>query len=174
MGRIGLAVSRLALAFGMEVVYQKRTPYPAEQEQKLNIRFLPLNQLIEKSDVITLHCPATPDTYHLFSEKQFGEMKPSAVLINTARGPVVDEKALLEALSNKTIAGAALDVFEWEPKITEGLLTLDNVVLTPHIGSSTMETRTMMTKECVKHIIDFYNGEKPTHVVNLEVLHKNS
>jgi D-3-phosphoglycerate dehydrogenase len=166
MGRIGLAVARLAQGFGMNIVYQKRTPYPPEIEMQLNIKYMPLGELVQKADVISLHCPLTPETHHLINREILKAMKSTAYLINTARGPVVEENALLEALKGGEIRGAALDVFEFEPKISEELLTLSNVVLTPHIGSSTLETRTDMTKACVKHLIDYFSGQTPTHVVN--------
>jgi len=169
MGRIGMATARLAQAFGMQVIYQKRTPYPPEVEKTLNIKYAPLEELLKKADVVSLHCPLTPETRHLLGEKEFKLMKPTAVVINTARGPVIHEKALLEALEKGEIKGAALDVFEFEPEISAGLLKLDNVVLTPHIGSSTLETRTIMTQACVKHIRDFFEGKRPTHIVNPEV-----
>ncbi|KJS81674.1 MAG: hypothetical protein JM58_16515 [Peptococcaceae bacterium BICA1-8] len=168
MGRIGLRTAKLAQAFGMKVVYQKRTPYSPKEEAELNIKYMPLDELIQKADVISVHCPLTPETHHLINEKRLKAMKPSAYLINTARGPVVEEKALLEALKAGEIKGAALDVFEFEPKVAEGLLSLDNIVITPHIGSSTLETRTDMTRECAKHLIDHFNGKMPTHVVNPE------
>lgn len=173
MGRIGLSVSKLAQAFGMNVVYHKRSPYSKSQEDNLNIKYLPLEELFQNSDVISLHCPLTPETYHLINEESLKAMKPTAYLINTARGPVIDENALLKALKTGEIKGAALDVFEFEPKVTEGLLSLDNVVLTPHIGSSTLETRTDMTKACVKHLIDYFSGKRPTHIVNPEAFNKN-
>jgi len=173
MGRIGLKTAKLAQAFGMNVVYQKRTPYPPEVEMQLNLRYLALDDLIQTADVISIHCPLTPETHHLINAERLKAMKPTAYLINTARGPVVEEKALLEALQNGEIKGAALDVFEFEPKVAEGLLSLDNVVLTPHIGSSTLETRTDMTRACVKHLIDYFNGRTPTHVVNPEVKRNN-
>ncbi|MFZ5946279.1 MAG: NAD(P)-dependent oxidoreductase [Bacillota bacterium] len=174
MGRIGLATARLAQAFGMEVVYQKRTSYSQEVEDQLSIKHLPFDELLERADVVSLHCPLTPETHHLINEKTLKAMKPSAFLINTARGPVVDEVALLAALKTGVIKGAALDVYEFEPEVTEGLLELDNVILTPHIGSSTLETRTNMTQECVKHLIDYFSGRKPTHIVNPEYINNRN
>jgi len=168
MGRIGLRTAKLAQDFGMKVVYQKRTPYSPEEEAELNIKYMSLDELLQNADVVSIHCPLTPDTHHLINEERLKTMKPSAYLVNTARGPVVDEKALLEALKAGEIKGAALDVFEFEPKVAEGLLSLNNIVLTPHIGSSTLETRTDMTRECAKHLIDYFNGKTPTHVVNPE------
>lgn len=169
MGRIGMATARLAQAFGMQVIYQKRKPYPPEVEKTLNIRYAPLEELLKEADVVSLHCPLTPETRHLLGEKEFKLMKPTAVVVNTARGPVIHEKALIEALEKGEIKGAALDVFEFEPKVSAELLKMDNVVLTPHIGSSTLETRTIMAQACVKHIQDFFAGKRPTHIVNPEV-----
>jgi len=172
MGRIGLTVAKLAQTFGMNVVYQKRTPYTPEGEIQLNLKYMQLDELIQNADVISLHCPLTPETSHLINAEKLKAMKPSAYLINTARGPVVEEHALLEALKAGEIKGAALDVFEFEPKIAEELLSLDNIILTPHIGSSTLETRTDMTKACVKHLVDYFSGKTPTHVVNPSVIKK--
>lgn len=166
MGRIGLAVAKLAQAFGMRIVYHKRTPYPPEIEIQYDLKYMDLDELLAHADVISLHCPLTPETHHLIDAERLKIMKSTAYLINTARGPVVEEKALLEALKAGTIKGAALDVFEFEPKMSEELLGLNNVVLTPHIGSATLETRTIMTKACVKHLIDYFDGKTPTHVVN--------
>lgn len=170
MGRIGLAVAKLAQAFGMKIVYNKRKPYPPEVEIQFNLKYMGLDELLAHADVISLHCPLTPETNHLINNNRLKAMKPTAYLINTARGPVVEEKALIEALKSGEIKGAALDVFEFEPKISEELLTLKNVVLTPHIGSATLETRTEMTKACVKHLIDYFSGKTPTHVVNPSVI----
>jgi len=172
MGRIGLKTAKLAQAFGMNVVYQKRNPYPPEVEIQLNLKYMDTDELFKNADVISLHCPLTPETHHLVNAERLKAMKPTAYLINTARGPVVEETALLEALQTGEIKGAALDVFEFEPKVAEGLLSLNNVVLTPHIGSSTLETRTDMTRECVKHLVDYFDGKIPTHVVNPEYLAK--
>lgn len=170
MGRIGLAVARLAQAFGMNVIYQKRNPYTKTEEEKYNIKFVELEQLLKTADVVSLHCPLTPATHHLINQDSLKTMKNSAYLVNTARGPVVDENALLQALQTGEIKGAAIDVFEFEPQVTQGLLSLNNVVLTPHIGSSTLETRTTMTRACVKHLIDFFQGKRPTHIVNPSVI----
>ncbi|NLT94301.1 MAG: hypothetical protein GXW85_02020 [Clostridia bacterium] len=166
MGRIGLAVARLAQAFGMNVVYNKRKPYSPEIDIQFKLKYLELEELLTQADVISLHCPLTPETHHLINAARLNTMKPTAYLINTARGPVVDEKALVEALKSGTIKGAALDVFEFEPKVSEELLSFNNVVLTPHIGSATLETRPEMTRACVKHLIDYFSGKTPTHVVN--------
>ena len=135
-GRIGRETARLAEGFGMRVVYAGRSD--------------PLDDLLSEADVVSIHCPSTAETRHLFDARRLARMKPSAVLVNTARGPIVDERALVEALERKVIAGAALDVYEREPEVEEGLLALDNVVLTPHLGSATRETRIGMGMLCVE------------------------
>lgn len=146
LGRIGSRVARLAEAFGMDVVYTNRSgarddaPWPR----------LALGDLLARSDAVSLHTPLTTDTRHLLGRAELRVMKRSAVLVNTARGPLVDESALAEALADGTIAGAALDVFEHEPEVTEALLGLENVVLAPHLGSATEETRVAMGMLCVQ------------------------
>jgi glyoxylate reductase len=136
-GRIGQAVERLAEAHGMRVAYTSRTGG------------LPLGELLAEAEVVSLHVPLSAETRHLIDERALGLMKPSAVLVNTSRGPIVDEAALARALADGRIAGAALDVFEREPEVTTGLLALENVVLTPHLGSATLETREAMGMLCV-------------------------
>jgi lactate dehydrogenase-like 2-hydroxyacid dehydrogenase len=135
-GRIGCETARLGEAFGMRVVFAGRND--------------PLDDLLPEADVVSIHCPSTAETHHLFDARRLAQMKPSAVLVNTARGPIVDERALVEALERGVIAGAALDVYEREPEVEQGLLTLDNVVLTPHLGSATRETRIGMGMLCVE------------------------
>jgi glyoxylate reductase len=137
-GEIARVVERLARAHGMQVAHSTRT------------RGLPLGELLETADVVSLHVPLAPETRHLIGERELALMKPTAYLVNTSRGPIVDEAALVRALRNETIAGAALDVFEHEPEVTEGLLSLENVVLTPHLGSATQETREAMGMLCVE------------------------
>ncbi len=123
-----------------------------------------------ESDFITLHVPLTPGTHHLFNAKTFAQMKPSAYLVNTSRGPVVDEAALVEALTTGKIAGAALDVFEFEPKVSPALIALKNVVLTPHIGSGSLETRTKMALVAADNVIAQFEGRRPPTLINPEVL----
>jgi glyoxylate reductase len=135
-GRIGREVARLAEAFGARAVFAGRTD--------------DLDALLGEADVVSVNCPSTPETHHLFDAKRLRRMKPSAVLINTARGPIVDERALVEALREGVIAGAGLDVYEREPEVEDGLRGLDNVVLTPHLGSATRETRVAMGMLCVE------------------------
>src|SRR5262249_52974009 len=137
-GRIGTEVERLALAHGMEVVWSSRTGG------------LALDELLVRADVVSLHLPLTAETHHLIDAPTLASMKPTAVLVNTSRGPIVDEEALVEALREGRIAGAALDVFEHEPEVHPGLLGLDNVVLVPHLGSATLATREAMGMLCVQ------------------------
>jgi glyoxylate reductase len=145
-GRIAKAVSLRAKAFGMDVVHTSRSSG------------LSLEELLATSDVVSLHCPLTPQTHHLIDGAAFQLMKPSAYLVNTARGPVVDESALADALERRVIAGAALDVFEYEPIVQERLLASDRVVLTPHLGSATTETRTAMAVLAARNVVDVLEG----------------
>lgn len=166
MGNIGRAVAKRALAFGMEIVYFDKFPLSEQQEQELNCRFMPLEELIPTSDFITLHVNYDPSLHHLIGKKELDSMKSSAYFINAARGPLMDEAALLEALRTKAIAGAGLDVYEFEPKITAGLEKLDNVVLTPHIGNATVEARGEMSKIAAQNIIEVLEGREPISCVN--------
>jgi glyoxylate reductase len=155
VGRIGRAVADRAPAFGMDVVYHARRPVKIDAEQ------LPLDRLLSTSDVVSLHCPLTPETRHLIDQKALTKMKRTAYLINTARGPVVDEAALAWALEQRLIAGAALDVYEKEPEVHPGLLGLENVMLIPHIASATMETRTAMADLAVSNVLAVLSGAPP-------------
>ncbi len=166
MGRIGQEVARLATALGMEVVYTSRSPRP-----DLPYRRLDLAELLASADVVSLHCPLTPETRHLIDAEALRGMRREAVLVNTARGPVVDEVALVEALRRGEIAGAALDVFEREPEVEEGLRALDNVVLAPHLGSATLETREAMGMLCVEALrAVLLEGRAPANALNPQVL----
>ncbi len=165
-GSIGRAVAKRAQGFDMEVFYYKRNRLTPQEEKELNVTYLPFEELLKQSDFITINSSYTPDMRHLFGREQFQMMKPTAYLINAARGPIVHEAALAEALKNKAIEGAALDVYEFEPEITEELKTLDNVVLTPHIGNATIETRDAMALMAVDNIIEVLNGRPPLHAVN--------
>ncbi len=147
MGKIGKSVAQKAQAFGMKVFYNNRRQLSASEEADLNIGYLGFEDLLKTADVISLHCPLNESTHHLISEKELSLMKTSAYLINTARGPVVDEQALAEALEKEQIAGAGLDVFEKEPHITKQLMTLNSVVIVPHIGTACIETRIEMAEE---------------------------
>ena len=156
LGRIGRAVAEKAPAFGMKVAYATRTPADIT-----GATHLPLDRLLASSDVVSLHCPMTPETRHLIDQKALTKMKRSAYLINTSRGPVVDEGALAWALQERLIAGAALDVYEKEPAIHAGLMTLENVLLIPHLASATTETRTGMADLAVSNAIAVLNGQPP-------------
>ncbi|HMB92521.1 MAG TPA: D-glycerate dehydrogenase [Rhodothermales bacterium] len=145
-GRIGRAMARRALGFGMNVIYHNRHRANPTHERTLGARYVSFEGLLAESDVISLHCALNEDSRHLFDAAAFEQMKPSALLINTARGPVVDENALVEALAQNQIAGAGLDVFEQEPKVHPGLLKQSRVVVAPHLGSATTEARTAMAR----------------------------
>ena len=159
LGQIGQATARRARAFGMAVVYAGRRRVAPEVEAELDAVHLPLPDLLATADVISLHSPLTPETRHLIGRAELASMKPTAFLVNTARGPVVDEEALVEALRAGTIAGAGLDVFEREPAVHPGLLELENVVLLPHLGSATVETRTAMTVLAARNVAAVLAGE---------------
>jgi glyoxylate reductase len=161
LGGIGRRVAERARAFGMEIAYHQRHPAPAEVEAALGAERMPLERLLAESDAISLHCPLTPETHHLVGAAEFERMKPSAVLVNAARGPVVDERALAEALAARRIAAAGLDVYEREPQVEPGLLELENVVLAPHLGSATVETRTAMAELAARNAISVLDGQGP-------------
>jgi glyoxylate reductase len=161
LGGIGAKVAERARAFGMEIAYHSRKPAPAEVVERLEAQRLPLERLLESSDVVSLHCPLTPETRHLIAAAELERMKPTAILLNAARGPVVDEAALAAALVAGEIAAAGLDVYEREPRVEPGLLDLDNVVLAPHLGSATVETRTAMAELAVRNAIAVVGGEPP-------------
>jgi glyoxylate reductase len=161
LGGIGRRVAERARAFGMEIAYHQRSQAPAEVETALGAKRMPLEQLLESADVLSLHCPLTPETHHLIGEAQLHAMKQSAVLVNAARGPVVDEQALAGALAAGEIAGAGLDVYEQEPRVEPALLALENVVLSPHLGSATVETRTAMAELAARNAISVLRGEGP-------------
>lgn len=163
LGGIGSRVAERARAFGMEIAYHSRHPAPTEAQ--LGAERMPLERLLAEADVLSLHCPLTPETRHLIGAAELEAMKPSAVLVNAARGPVVDERALAEALAAGTIAAAGLDVYEREPQVEPGLLDLDNVVLAPHLGSATVETRAAMAELAARNAIAAVRGEElPTPV----------
>lgn len=164
-GRIGSAMAERAAGFGMKILYYSRTQKPG-LEKKLDARKVGLKMLLKQSDFVSLHCPLTPDTYHLLGEAELRLMKTSAVLINTARGEVVDEKALARALLKKEIFAAGLDVFEREPKVEKALLSLPNVILLPHIGSATDETREKMARIAANNIIGILEGKGKVFRVN--------
>lgn len=161
LGGIGRRVAERARAFGMEVAYHQRSPAPAGVEAALGAQRLPLQELLARADVLSLHCPLTPETHHLIGAPELAAMKPSAVLVNAARGPVVDERALATALAAGEIAAAGLDVYEHEPQVESALLELENVVLSPHLGSATVETRTAMAELAARNAISVLQGAGP-------------
>ncbi len=166
-GRIGQAVARRAQAFGMRVIYWKRS---AESETSdIHATRVGFEEVLRQADFVSLHVAYNSETHHLLGESQFELMKPSAFVINTARGAVIDEAALVRALQTKRIAGAALDVFEHEPQLTQGLAELENVVLAPHLGSATIGTRTKMGMIAVDNLLAVCAGRHPPNCVNPEV-----
>ena len=171
-GRIGRAVARRALGFHMKVIYTDAVKAPAEVEKSLNVQFRDMNALLDESDFISLHVPLVPETRGLFDSPKFYRMKPTAFLINTSRGPVVEEAALVAALDAKKIAGAALDVYENEPFIHPGLKR-PNVVLAPHLASASLETRTNMAVMAAKNVVALFTGQTPPNMLNPAVLNKS-
>lgn len=161
MGAIGEAFARRAKAFGMSVVYHNRRAIDAATEATLGAELVGLHELLETSDVVSLNCPYTEATHHLIDGAALGRMQTSAYLINTARGPIVDEAALAIALREGRIAGAGLDVFEHEPEVHPGLIDLDNVVLVPHLGSATVETRSAMAELAARNVVEVLAGRAP-------------
>ncbi len=161
MGGIGVALAERARAFGMEVVYCNRRAVDPDVEARLGARLAPLDELLPTSDVVSLNCPYSDTTHHLIDAAALARMKPSAFLVNTARGPIVDEAALVDALRSGAIAGAGLDVFEHEPAVHPGLLDLDNAVLVPHLGSATVETRGAMASLAARNVVEVLAGRAP-------------
>ena len=169
-GRIGRGMARRALGFEMRVLYQNRARVPVEVERELRAEFADMDRLLREADFVTLHVPLSAETRHLISAAAFETMKRTAYLINTARGPVVDEAALVTALEEKKIAGAALDVYEHEPKAHPALLSRRDVILAPHIGSATIETRTKMAVMAATNAADFFAGRRPPNALNADAL----
>ena len=167
LGGIGRATARRARAFGMDIVYNGRRRADPETEAALGgAVHLPLSELLAAADVVSLHCPLSDATRHLIDRDRLRQMRRGAYLVNTARGPIVDEGALVGALADGTIAGAALDVFEHEPEVHPGLLALENVVLVPHVGSATIETRTAMAELAVRNALAVATGRPAVTPVN--------
>lgn len=166
MGRIGQAVAKRAHGFEMKVIYHNRKRAAPEIEQRVNASYVSKDELLAQSDFIILQLPYSPETHHLIGAAQLAQMKPSAILINSTRGGVVDDKALIEALKGGVIRAAGLDVFEGEPKLDSGFLALKNVVLAPHIGSSTEATRRAMAMTAAKNLVAALSGQKPQNLVN--------
>jgi glyoxylate reductase len=167
MGRIGLAVARRALAFDMRVLYVARSQHA--DADALGCTRVTLDEALAQADIVSLHVPASADTYHLIDAQRLAQMKPSAFLINTARGNVVDEAALARALHTGVIAGAGIDVFEHEPAIHPELLTAPNALLVPHIGSATLQTRSAMARMAAENIIAWIQQRRPPQLVNVEI-----
>lgn len=168
MGRIGTMVARRAAGYKMNVLYTKRTPDP-EAEREFGVKFASLDELLNNSDFVTLHVPLTPETRHMMNAETFAKMKKGSYLVNTARGSVVDERALIDALTDAQIAGAALDVFDNEPNIDPELISNQKVITTPHIASATWEARNKMGEQAVSAIIDTLKGIKPQNIVDEKV-----
>ena len=164
LGRIGEAAARRALVFGLKIIYHNRRPNP-EAEARLGARYVSFENLLAESDFLTINAPLAPETRHRFTLAEFRAMKPTSFLINVGRGPIVKEADLAEALERRIIAGAALDVYEFEPKVEPRLLTLENVALCPHLGSATVETRTRMGMVVAENVEAFLQGRVPPNKV---------
>jgi len=167
-GRIGQAVARRAKGFGMTVLYSDAIQLPASVEAETGATRVDLDALLERADFISIHTNLTPETRHLFGHEEFKRMKPSAVVVNTSRGPVVDEAALADALDAGEIFAAGLDVFENEPAVNEKLLGLDNAVVIPHLGSATVDTRDAMGNLAVDNLFAAFDGQRPPTLLNPE------
>ncbi len=168
-GLIGKAVARRAHGFSMRVLYWTPRRKPEHEEREAGLTYVPLDQLLRESDFVSLHSPLNEQTRHQIGARELGLMKKTAILVNTARGAIIDEAALVRALANKRIAGAGLDVFEHEPKIDKSLRKMLNVVLTPHLGSATPEVREAMAAIVVDNILAFLAGHKLSNCVNPQV-----
>jgi len=169
-GRIGKAVGEKAKGLGMKVIYSDPITAPKEVEDALDAKKVSFDELLKTADFVSVHCPYVPENHHLINEKSLSMMKPTAYLVNASRGKMVDEQALVDALKNKVIKGAALDVYEFEPEINQGLLDLDNVVLVPHVGTWNYDARVEMAIEALTGIYAFLKGEKPPNIFNKEFL----
>ena len=169
-GRIGRGVARRALGFEMKVLYSDAVRAPEEVERELHAEFVDRDRLFRESDFISLHVPLLPDTRHLISHENLDKMKRTAFLVNTSRGPVVDEAALAEALENRKIAGAALDVYEHEPLVHPALLSRRDVILAPHIASASLDTRTKMAVMAANNVVAIFDGRRPPNSLNADPL----
>ena len=158
MGAIGQAVARRAQGFGMPICYFNRSPLDPAIESSLGARYVSLDELLTISDVVSLHAPRNAESHHLINAEALARMKPTAIVVNTGRGTLIDEIALVEALRNGVIAAAGLDVFEREPELSAGLIELDNVVLAPHLGSASVDARASMVRLCTENIIEVLGG----------------
>lgn len=168
-GRIGRAVAKRAQGFSMRTLYWTPRRKPESEERAAGLEYVPYDRLLSESDFVSVHAPFTPETRHLVGERELRLMKPTAFLINTARGPIVDEKALVRALVERRIAGAGLDVFENEPRVEPELLSMQNVVLTPHLGSAVRELRESMANVVVDNIMAVLEGRRPPNCCNPEI-----
>jgi glyoxylate reductase len=168
-GRIGRAVAKRAQGFSMRTLYWTPRRKPESEERAAGIEYVPYDRLLAESDFVSVHAPLNPETVHLVGERELRLMKPTAFLVNTARGPVVDEKALVRALKEKRIAGAGLDVYENEPKVEPELLSMQNVVLTPHLGSAVRELRESMANVVADNILAVLEGRQPPNCLNREI-----
>ena len=168
-GRIGRAVARRARGFSMRTLYWGPRRIPEVDERELDLVYVSLDRLLAESDFVSVHAPLTPETVHLIGARELALMKPGAFLVNTARGPIVDEQALVEALAKARIAGAALDVFEREPQVEARLLAMSNVVLTPHLGSAVVEVREALANVVVDNIVAVLEGRQPPNCWNPEI-----
>jgi glyoxylate reductase len=170
LGRIGRGVAKRARGFEMRLLYTDAVRAPAEVERELGAQYVDKETLFRDADFVTLHVPLLPETHHYVSVKELKRMKKTAHLINASRGPVIDEAALVQALRERWIAGAGLDVYEHEPELSPGLVELDNVTLAPHIASASVETRTKMAVMAATNLVEALQGRRPPNLVNPEVL----
>lgn len=169
-GRIGKIMAKRASGFEMRVIYYDVYRLSPEDEAVYNMTCRSMDEVLQEADFVSVHTPYMPSTHHLISDRELHLMKPTAILINTARGPIVDEKALVSALQSGAIAGAGLDVFENEPAVEPGLLAMENVVLLPHIASASLQTRTLMATMASENIVAHFKGQLPPNILNPEVL----
>lgn len=169
-GRIGQAVARRGRGFNMRIIYADPRRLPADIEKELQATHLPMEEVLKQADFISLHPQLAPETRHLMRDAQFALMKPTAFIVNTSRGPVIEEAALVRALKGNKIAGAALDVYEFEPKVSAELVAMDNVVLTPHLGSAVLELREGMANIVADNAVAIIEGRQPPNCINPEVL----
>jgi glyoxylate reductase len=169
VGRIGRGVAHRAKGFNMRVLYYDPNPLPPDAEQQLGAARVGIGRLLAESDFVSVHVPLTQETHHLLSTPQFDQMKRTAILINTSRGPVIDEAALVQALQTKKIAGAGLDVYEREPAVHPGLIPMPNVILAPHIASATVRTRSEMSAMAARNMATAVRGGRPPNLINPEV-----
>ena len=161
MGRIGQAVAKRAKSFGMKIIYHNRKRVGEDIEMELSAKYVAFDELISTSDIISIHCPLTKETHHLIDRNEFLKMKDGVIIINTARGPVINERELVNFLKDGKVRGAGLDVFEREPEVERDLLNMENVILLPHIGSATFYTRKRIVELAINNVIEFFKRGKP-------------